>query len=132
MGTGSVAAVMASGLVDPRHLDGLENLLAAARGIVGEPRQRANPRVQVGKPDQLRIDVGMRIGQCDGDLVHISPLHFPSLTWLIVYFGISITSFLSSTIAWQDSRDSGVSPHARSSRSSSSSDDGGSVAKPSR
>src|SRR5207253_4882827 len=48
------------------------------------------------------------------------------------YFGISTTSFSSSTIAWHDSRETGVNPHARSSRSSSSSDDSDNELKPSR
>ena len=91
-----------------------------------------HPVVQVDEAHAARVDVGMRLGERDRDLRDVGPLelHRPSFAWLIVYFGISTTSFSSSTIAWHDRRDSGVRPHARSSRSSSSSDDGGSESKP--
>src|SRR4051794_40649774 len=42
-----------------------------------------------------------------------------SFAWLIVYFGISITTSWFDRIAWQDSREFGSRPQARSSRSSS-------------
>ena len=55
-----------------------------------------------------------------------------SFAILMVYLGISITSSLSPTIAWQLRRDLDSSPHALSSISSSSSDASSRLSKPSR
>jgi hypothetical protein len=121
-------------LVDPRHLDRFQDLLAAARVIVVEVGQIDDPVVEVDEAHAAGIDIGMRLRERDRDFGDVGPLdlHRPSFAWLMVYFGISTTSLLSSTIAWHDRRDTGVRPHARSRRSSSSSDDGASESKPSR
>src|SRR6478752_2480912 len=68
----------ASLLVDPRELDGLENLLAAVLRVVVEPRQRAYPVVEVGETDRCRIDVRMRVHERNRDLAGIGPFHLPS------------------------------------------------------
>src|SRR5438477_11721133 len=120
-------------LVDPRHLDRLEDLLAAALRVVVELVERLHPLEQVGETHGQWIDVGIFFRQGYGDFERVGPFHhLISLTMLMVYFGISTVRSLSLTIAWQDRRELGSSPQALSSRSSSFSSDGASVSKPSR
>src|SRR5258707_10460335 len=120
-------------LLDPRHLDRLEDLLAAALGVVVEFVERLHPLEQVGETHGQRIHVGIFFRQGDRDLERVGPFHhLISLTMLMVYFGISMVRSLSLTIAWQDSLEFGSSPQALSSRSSSFSSEGSSVSKPSR
>src|SRR5882724_1705040 len=119
-------------LVDPRHLDCFQDLLPAALRIVVEALQLPHPFEQVGEAHAQRIDVRMLFRERDRDLQGVGPLHLPSFTMLIVYFGISMVSPASLTIAWQESREFGSSPQALSSMSSSSSFEGSSASKPSR
>src|SRR5712692_1422344 len=123
-------------LVDPRHLDRLEDLLAAALRVVVEAFELLHPPGQVGEAHEMRVHVRVLFRERDGDVEGVGPFHggpyLISLTMLMVYFGISMVRSLSLTIAWQDSREFGSSPQALSSRSSSFSSDGSSVSKPSR
>src|SRR5712692_4906904 len=125
-------------LVDPRHLDRLEDLLAAVLRVVVELVELAHPLEQVGEAHGQRVDVGIFFREGDGDFESVGPfhgscfLHLISFTMLMVYFGISMVRSLSLTIAWQESREFGSSPQALSSRSSSFSSEGASVSKPSR
>src|SRR5882672_757086 len=120
-------------LVDPGHLDRLQDLLPAALRIVVEIVQLLHPLKEIGKAHRQRIDAGMRFGERDRDVQGVGPFHFPaSFTMLIVYFGISMVRSLSLTIAWHESRELRSSPQALSRRSSSSSSEGSSVSKPSR
>lgn len=115
-------AVGSVGLVDPGHLDGLQDLLAAAFRIIIETGQGQHPFAQLREAQRLGVDVRMGIGQRLGDLVSIGPLHqWPSFAWLMVYLGISTVRSASVTNAWHDRREVGVRPQALSSRSSSSS-----------
>jgi hypothetical protein len=64
------------GLVDPRHLDRLEDLLAAVLRVVLEAGQCQHPLHEVGEAHRLRVDAGTRLGQGDGNFPRIGPLHF--------------------------------------------------------
>ena len=64
------------GFLDPGHLDRLEDLLAAVLRIVVEAGQRHHPLHEVGEAHGLRIGVRARLGERDGDLARIGPLHF--------------------------------------------------------
>src|SRR3546814_19599754 len=105
------------GLVDPGHLDGLEDFFAAVGGIVIETRQSDDPLAQLRKAHRAGIDVRMRIGQGGSNIVSINPLHqCSSLAWLIVYLGISTVRSASATRAWHDKRDVEIKPQALSRR----------------
>src|SRR5499427_1695388 len=121
------------GLFDPGSLDGLEDLLAAAPGLVVEAVELLHPFEQVGEAERPGIRVGILFGERDRDLQGVGPFHFPpSFTMLMVYLGISIVRSPSLTIAWQDRRDCASRPQALSSISSSFSSEGASESKPSR
>ena len=62
-------------LLDPGHLDRLEDLFAAAARVVRESGQRLDPRVQVGEAHLEGIDVRMRLGERDGDVARVGPFH---------------------------------------------------------
>src|SRR5204863_3417883 len=69
---------LASALVhlgDPGSLDRLEDLFAAALRIVVEAGQRHHPVIEVGEAHLLRVDIRMRFGQLDRNVLSISPLH---------------------------------------------------------
>src|SRR2546430_10080919 len=120
-------------LLDPRHLDRFEDFFPAVLRVVVEIVELLHPLEEVGEAHGERVHVGIFFRQGDGDLKGVSPLHhLISFTMLMVYFGISMVRSLALTIAWQDSREFGSSPHALSSRSSSFSSEGDSVSKPSR
>src|SRR5204863_430726 len=92
---------------------------------------------QVGEADGLRVDVGVLVGEGDGDVQRVGPLHCASPyllseTWLIVYFGISMVRSSSFTTAWHESRDCASRPQALSNKSSSFSSDGSRLSKPLR
>src|SRR6266852_9792595 len=100
-------------LVDPRHLDRLEDLLAAVLRVVVELVELAHPLEQVGEAHGQRVYVGIFFRQGDGDFDRVRPLHdFISFTMLMVYLGISMVRSLSLTIAWQESLEFGSSPQA--------------------
>src|SRR5580765_567455 len=121
------------GLVDPRHLDRLQDLLAAALRIIVEVFELAHPLEQVGEAHGERIGVGILFRQRDRDVQRVRPCHdFTSFTMLMVYLGISTVRSPSLTIAWHDSLDCGSNPQALSSMSSSCSSEGSSAPKPSR
>src|SRR5712692_1023605 len=118
-------------LVDPRHLDRLEDLLAAVLRVVVELVELLHPLEKIGETHGHRVYVGILLR--DRDRESVGPFHYLiSLTMLMVYFGISMVRSLSLTIAWQESLEFGSSPQALSSRSSSFSSEGSSVPKPSR
>ena len=73
-------------LFDPCHLDGFEDAFAATIRVIVEFRQGHYPFHQVDEVDLLRVDVGMRFRQFDGDIKGVSPFHFrwPSETMLMV------------------------------------------------
>src|SRR5512133_628463 len=62
-------------LVEPGHLDRLEDLLVRSLRIVDEPRQLAAPAVQVRAPDGERIDVRVPVRERDRDLPDVGPAH---------------------------------------------------------
>src|SRR5574340_386439 len=79
-------------LFDPRRLDRLEDFLAAMLRIVVKILQGQHPVVQVGEADGLRVNLGVRLRQLDGDQPDIGPFHLcPSFAMLMVYLGISTT-----------------------------------------
>src|SRR5688572_5305851 len=75
--TSGAALAMAGSFsfVDPRHLDGLEDLFAAAPGVVVEARKGEHPVVEIGEANALRVDARMRFQQCYGDVLGVGPLH---------------------------------------------------------
>jgi hypothetical protein len=75
---GSRAAILSAGLahlVYPGHLHGFEHFLVAFLGAVVEAVQAHDPIEQIGEPHILGIDVGMALGQRDGDVEGIAPFH---------------------------------------------------------
>src|SRR5574343_634153 len=112
--TGKIASFHAASgnLVDPGLLDRFEDFFTATVGI----------------------DVGMGIRKLDGNIVDVSPFHLrcPSFAMLMLYFGISTTSGVLPTMAWQARRELGSRPQALSSMSSSSSSASGRELNPSR
>jgi hypothetical protein len=62
-----------------------------------------HPLHQVRETHGARVGVGVRFGQRNRDVERVGPFHrahlFPSLTMLIVYFGISTTSVSPATSA---------------------------------
>ncbi|MPN34407.1 hypothetical protein SDC9_181900 [bioreactor metagenome] len=70
-------------------------------GIVVEAGQRQHPVAQVDEIDLERIGVRPAVGEFDGDIVDVGPLHLrcPSFAMLMLYFGISTTSGVSPTTA---------------------------------
>src|SRR5206468_2098451 len=91
-------------LVDPRHLDRLEDFFAAALRVVVEFVERLHPLEQIGETHGQRIHVGIFFRQGDRDFERVGPFHggpyLISFTMLMVYFGISMVRSLSLTIAW--------------------------------
>src|SRR5262249_28514990 len=98
-------------LIEPRHLNRLEQLLVARLGIVAEFRQLHHTAMQVGEPHGKGIRLGKLLAERDADVLCVAPRH---------HLGISTTTSPRTT-AWQPSREWIVSPSAVSSRSSSSS-----------
>src|SRR5207245_5030220 len=96
-------------LVDPRHLDRLEDLLPAVLRVVVELVEFLHPLEQVGETHGQRVNVGILLRERDGDFEGVGPFHghlyLISFTMLMVYFGISMVRSLSLTIAWHDSLD---------------------------
>src|SRR6516165_2781220 len=62
-------------LLEPSHLDGLEDLLVGLLGIVGEARQILDPLPEIGEAQVHDISLGMALLQLDGDLVDVGPAH---------------------------------------------------------
>src|SRR5258707_2041571 len=83
-------------LVDPRHLDRLEDLFAAVLGVVVELVERLHPLEKVGEAHGQGINVGIFFRQGDGDFKRVGPFHhLISLTILMVYLGTSMVRSLS-------------------------------------
>src|SRR5271157_864382 len=61
-------------LLVPGHLDGFELALVGLQRIADKPRQFRDPFVQVCETHGQRIDVGMRVGQADGNVVEAVPI----------------------------------------------------------
>src|SRR5260370_8178612 len=75
--------------LDPRRLDRLQDALAGALRVVVETFERHHPVVEVDEVDLLRVGVRVRVGEGDGDLARVDPLHFfPSDTWFLAHFAI--------------------------------------------
>src|SRR5450432_2295812 len=68
--------------LDPRRLDRLEDLLPGAAGIVVEALERENEIAQVDEVDALRIQLRVPVGERDGDVARVDPLHFFSPGWI--------------------------------------------------
>src|SRR5260221_12983284 len=62
-------------LVEPGHLDGLENLLVRLCWIVVEPRQGLDPLPQIGEAQIHHVGVGVLLLELGGDIVDIGPAH---------------------------------------------------------
>src|SRR5258708_36600163 len=102
--------------LDPRRLDRLQDALAGALRVVVETFERHHPVVEVDEVDLLRVGVRVRVGEGDGDLARVDPLHFfSSDTWWMVYFGISTVIGAAFTRAWHDRREASSWPSALSS-----------------
>src|SRR3989338_144386 len=77
-------------LIDPCRLYRLKHLFAAVLRVIVKIFQRQHPVVQVGEAQGLRVDLGVRFRQFDGDQPDISPFHlWVSFAMLMVYFGTS-------------------------------------------
>src|SRR5208283_143009 len=66
--------------VDPRHLNGFQDLFVATPGIVLKSGQAHHPLVQISEANLLRIDLLVSIEHSLGDLTGVGPLHGCSLT----------------------------------------------------
>ena len=58
----------------PGPLDRFEFRLVGFLRIAGEAGEFGDPFVHVGEADGVGVDVGMRIGEADGDVVEIFPV----------------------------------------------------------
>src|SRR5688572_17124675 len=67
-------------LIEPRHLDRLEDLLVGRLGVVGEARQLRDVAMQVGEAHRERIDLPELLAQRDADVLRISPLHHSGIS----------------------------------------------------
>jgi len=73
-GAGREMAAGASGaLLDPGHLDGLQDAFPRALGVIVELLQRADPLMQIRETHILGIDVRMGFIQSDGNVQGIRP-----------------------------------------------------------
>src|SRR5437762_10956245 len=70
-------------LVQPRHLDRLEDLLVGALGVVLEPRQVEHPAMEIGEADRQRVERRVVLAERDRDVLGVPP---PD------HFGISTTT----------------------------------------
>src|SRR3990167_4027191 len=60
-------------LLDPGGLDGLQDLLTGAVGVVLEPRKLHHPAMQVGKPQVDVVDAGVAFLELYRDILDIGP-----------------------------------------------------------
>src|SRR5207253_5137068 len=70
-------------LVQPGHLDRLEDLLVGSLGVVGEARKLDHPAMEIGEPNRQRIEIRMALVEGDRDVLVVAPGD---------HFGISTTT----------------------------------------
>src|SRR5204863_6211621 len=78
-------------LLEPRHLDRLQELLVGGLRVVGEAWELRHPPVEVCETDGQRVQIRMVLVERDGDILRVAPRD---------HFGISTTT-LPRTTAWQ-------------------------------
>src|SRR5207253_8591472 len=70
-------------LVQPGHLDRLEDLLVGSLGVIGEARKLDHPAIEIREPDRQRIEIRMALVEGDRDVLVVPPGD---------HFGISTTT----------------------------------------